>query len=166
MLIDISYFVSGPCHLQNASAGQMASQNSVAVKETVDAYISRYQSVYLEKMLGSTVAGYVTDYLDTLDGGTAESSNVYGKIADRLRLPFSCFVCFHILRDASQEPTVTGIKSAKSTDDKVQPVSRQVTLWNEMVNYHRDFITWMNTYSTVDIVYQSEMVEKINDFGV
>lgn len=52
MLIDVSYFVEGPRHIQNASTSKTAGADSLAVTGHIEAYIKELQPVFLEAMLG------------------------------------------------------------------------------------------------------------------
>ena len=58
MLIDVSYFVEGPRHIQNASTSKTAGADSLAVTGHIEAYIKELQPVFLEAMLGEKEAGY------------------------------------------------------------------------------------------------------------
>ena len=40
MLIDVSYFMSGPRHIENVSVAEMPSPQSLAVNEVINGYFS------------------------------------------------------------------------------------------------------------------------------
>ena len=52
MLIDVSYFTSGPRHIENASVAEMPSPNSLAVNEVINGYIKAFQSEFLHTAVG------------------------------------------------------------------------------------------------------------------
>ncbi len=52
MLIDVSYFTSGPRHIENASVAEMPSPNSLAVNEVINGYIKAFQSEFLHSAVG------------------------------------------------------------------------------------------------------------------
>ena len=43
MLIDVSYFMSGPRHIENVSVVEMPSPQSLAVNEVINGYIKAFQ---------------------------------------------------------------------------------------------------------------------------
>lgn len=52
MLIDLSYFVDGPRHIQNATLGipgKMPNLNAEEVNAAIDAYIRQYQRPFLKR---------------------------------------------------------------------------------------------------------------------
>ena len=50
MLIDVSYFTSGPRHIENASVAEMPSPQSLAVNEVINGYIKAFQTEFLHQM--------------------------------------------------------------------------------------------------------------------
>lgn len=46
MLIDVSYFVSGPRHIQNASMSKTAGADSLAVRGHIEAYIKEVAACF------------------------------------------------------------------------------------------------------------------------
>lgn len=103
MLIDVSYFVSGPRRIQNASTSKTAGADSLAVTGHIEEYIKKLQPVFLEAMLGEKEAGYAMDYLDmTVDEENEDTEpSKYEIVCNKLKEPFADFVLFHILRDSS-----------------------------------------------------------------
>ena len=67
MLIDVSYFLSGPRHIDNATLAELPSQDSIAVNDMIVAYIKEYQPQFLSSMLGSKLSREVTDYLELIE---------------------------------------------------------------------------------------------------
>ena len=56
MLIDVSYFTSGPRHIMNATAATMPQQNSLSVNAAIVGYIKHYQLAFLCELLGDSMA--------------------------------------------------------------------------------------------------------------
>lgn len=51
MLIDVSYFMSGPRHIENVSVAEMPSPQSLAVNEVINGYIKAFQPEFSPGML-------------------------------------------------------------------------------------------------------------------
>jgi hypothetical protein len=64
MLIDVSYFILGPRHIQNATISATQSQNSLSVNAAILGYVRHYQLAFLCEMLGDELAVSVDDYLN------------------------------------------------------------------------------------------------------
>lgn len=158
MLIDCSYFLEGPRHILNATAGNSAPKplpilpgslpmdNSVAVNKTIEAYIAEYQEEFLKRMLGEALGNKAHTYLVALE----EDENPvrkpsYDEALERLKTSFADYVFFHILRDANTQATVTGLVRLKCANEYVSPIRRQVTVWNSMVDRNTAFATWAAT---------------------
>lgn len=54
MLIDVSYFMSGPRHIENVSVAEMPSPQSLAVNEVINGYIKAFQPEFLRNVVGVT----------------------------------------------------------------------------------------------------------------
>ena len=67
MLIDVSYFMSGPRHIENASVAEMPSPNSLAVNEVINGYIKAFQSEFLHTAVGFSLSQAITDYLEIVE---------------------------------------------------------------------------------------------------
>lgn len=67
MLIDVSYFTSGPRHIENASVAEMPSPNSLAVNEVINGYIKAFQSEFLHSAVGFSLSQAITDYLEIIE---------------------------------------------------------------------------------------------------
>ena len=168
MLIDVSYFVSGSRHIQNASISNTAGADSLAVKGVIESYIKELQPVFLDAMLGEKEASYAMDFLDmpvNEDAGGEPSK--YEAVCDKLKEPFADFVLFHILRDASSEATITGNVRLKCANEYISPVNAQVIAWNRMVSANVKFIQWARDGNCpIDLVTQTNMLIKINQFNL
>lgn len=181
MLIDCSYFLEGPRHIQNATAGDsnpkpqpilpgtLPMDNSVAVNKTIEAYIAEFQEEFLKRMLGETIGNKAHTYLVALEEDKNPSHNPsYDGVLEKLKEPFADYVFFHILRDANTQSTVTGLVKLKCANEYVAPIRRQVTVWNSMVDRNRLFASW--AYSSDcpmrDIVVDSYLLKKTNVFNL
>lgn len=155
MLIDVSYFTSGPRHIENASVANIPSQNSIAVNEAIAGYIKCYQREFLAGVLGQNLVESFVDYLAILEQETSEKekldkdSNIdpleeskYELVCKRIREPFADYVFFHILRDMNEQATITGLLRLKCANTYVAPIRRQVSIWNSMVEKNRQFVRW------------------------
>lgn len=181
MLIDCSYFMEGPRHIQNATCGKgnlkplpvltgtLPMDNSVAVNKTIEAYIAEFQEEFLKGMLGETVGNKAHTYLVTLDeDGTPSQNPTYDAVLERLKVPFADYVFFHILRDANTQSTVTGLVRLKCANEYVAPIRRQVTVWNSMVDRNRLFASWAKTSECPlrGIEVDTCLLTKINPFNL
>lgn len=169
MLIDVSYFMSGSRHIQNASISKTAGADSLAVSGHIEAYIKELQPVFLEAMLGEKEADYAMDYLELSDdeGNEGADSSKYEIVCNKLKEPFADYVLFHILRDASSEATITGNVRLKCANEYISPVRAQVVVWNRMVSENVKFIQWAREGNCpIDLVTQTNMLIKINQFNL
>ncbi|MCR8919192.1 hypothetical protein [Bacteroides sp. ET225] len=168
MLIDVSYFVAGSRHIQNASISNTAGADSLAVKGVIESYIKELQPVFLDAMLGEKEASYAMDFLDMPVGEDAGGEpSKYEAVCDKLKEPFADFVLYHILRDASSEATITGNVRLKCANEYISPVNAQVVAWNRMVSANVKFIQWARDGNCpIDLVTQTNMLNKINRFNL
>lgn len=169
MLIDVSYFVSGPRRIQNASISKTAGADSMAVNGHIEAYIKELQPVFLEAMLGEKEAGYAMDYLDMADdeGNEGTESSKYEIVCDKLKEPFADYVLFNILRDASSQATITGNVRLKCANEYVSPIKVQVIVWNRMVDTNVKFILWAREGNCpIALETQTNMLNRINQFNL
>lgn len=176
-LIDCSYFYAGPLQVQNARPIDALDANALAVRESITAYIERYQGEYLEKMLGEELAQQVAEYLDDIVegrmvqpeidviGGDDNASADMSDLCDRLRLSFAHYVYYKLVGDANQTMTITGLMKLKSANEN-QPIRNRMTrVWNEMVDLHLKFVKWADV-SSYNVFYREEMVTYINQFNL
>lgn len=169
MLIDVSYFVSGPRHIQNASTSKTAGADSLAVNGHIEAYIKELQPVFLEAMLGEKEAGYAMDYLDMADDEENEGTepSKYEIVCDKLKEAFADYVLFNILRDASSQATITGNVRLKCANEYVSPIKAQVIAWNRMVDANVKFILWAREGNCpIPLETQTNMLNRINQFNL
>lgn len=169
MLIDVSYFVSGSRHIQNASMSKTAGADSMAVNGVIEAYIKELQPVFLEAMLGEKEAGYAMDYLDMSDDEENEDTepSKYEIVCDKLKDAFADYVLFNILRDASSQATITGNVRLKCANEYVSPIKAQVIAWNRMVDANVKFILWAREGNCpIPLETQTNMLNRINQFNL
>ena len=168
MLIDVSYFVAGSRHIQNASISNTAGADSLAVKGVIESYIKELQPIFLDAMLGEKEASYAMDFLDMPVGEDAGGEpSKYEAVCDKLKEPFADFVLYHILRDASSEATITGNVRLKCANEYISPVNAQVVAWNRLVSANVKFILWASDGNCpIDLVTQTNMLNKINRFNL
>lgn len=182
MLIDVSYFLAGPRHIANATLAELPSQDSIAVNDTIVAYIKEFQPLFLSSMLGNKLSKEVTDYLELLEQENAEAEedseeettvaageeeSKYESLCKLLREPFANYVFFYILRDANTQATIKGLVLLKCDNTYVSPIQRQVSIWNDMVKKNREFVRWASSKQcpfTVSI--DSNLLTPINTFNL
>lgn len=152
MLIDVSFFISGPRHIRNASIAEMPSQDSLSVNEAIEGYIKAFQLEYLRSAVGSYLSRAITDYLEIVEHEKEESAEEkegsesgYALLCDQLREPFADYVFFHILRDMNTQATITGLVRLKCANEYVSPIRKQVNTWNSMVSKNRLFMEWVSS---------------------
>lgn len=168
MLIDCSYFIDGPRHIQNATRGgsrRMPNANSEEVNAAIEAYIRMFQRPFLKASLGVPVAGAVSSYLKLHEKYEGEEHDAdLDTVIERLREPFANYVFYKILRDSNSQATMTGLVRLKCTNDYVAPIRRQVSVWNDMVDMIADFSAWCKTSDchVSGIVTDSNLLTKIN----
>lgn len=174
MLIDVSYFTSGPRHIMNATANASPNQNQLSVNKAIMGYVRHYQMAFLCEMLGDALALQLNDYMAEKDA--AENDNLafevnegYEVLLSKLRESFADYVFFYILRDASTQATDRGLVIWKNENEVVSPISRQVSVWNEMVKRNIRFKAWASVQSATPYslaVVSDNMVTRINPFNL
>lgn len=142
MLIDCSYFLDGPRHIQNASLGTMPNPDAEDANEAIKAYIKMYQRPFLKEALGAPIAGAIIAYLKLIDQDEEEHDAALDMVIEQLREPFANYVFYKILRDNNSQATMTGLVRLKCANDYVAPIRRQVSTWNDMVDMLADFSAW------------------------
>lgn len=168
MLIDCSYFVDGPRHIQNATlgdSGRMPKANSEEVNAAIEAYIKMFQWPFLKEALGAPIASSVNSYLKLHEKYEGKDHDVdLDMVIEQLREPFANYVFYKILRDSNSQATMTGLVRLKCANDYVAPIRRQVSTWNDMVNMIADFSTWCKSSDchVSGIVTDSNLLTKIN----
>ncbi|MBQ7204665.1 MAG: hypothetical protein IJS04_02375 [Muribaculaceae bacterium] len=176
MLIDVSYFTSGPRHILNASTNATPAQNSVSVNKFIMGYVSHYQLAFLCEMLGDDLAASINAYLvekDEAEPAEEQSEFVvnegYELLCDKLRESFADYVFFYILRDANTQSTDRGIVIWKNENETVAPIHRQCAVWNEMVNRNIRFKAWAAGQTAAPYclaAVSDNMVTRINPFNL
>lgn len=168
MLIDCSYFVDGPRHIQNATlgdSGRMPKANSEEVNAAIEAYIKMFQWPFLKEALGAPIASSVNSYLKRHEKYEGEKHDAdLDMVIEQLREPFANYVFYKILRDSNSQATMTGLVRLKCANDYVAPIRRQVSTWNDMVNMIADFSAWCKSSDchVSGIVTDSNLLTKIN----
>ena len=151
MLIDVSFFTSGPRCIENASIATMPTSQSLSVNEAIEGYIVAFQEEFLYKVVGAELASALKDYMKLVENDeekpdSVESpTSIFGLMCRKLREPFADYVFYHILRDANTQATMKGLVRLKCSNEYVSPVKRQVSTWNSMVDKIRLFIEWAMT---------------------
>ena len=181
MLIDVSYFTSGPRHIENASVAEMPSPNSLAVNEVIIGYIKAFQSEFLRNVVGDSLSQAVADYLDIIEQEKeyapdevdisvekVDYQSGYAVLCEKLREPFADYVFYHILRDVNTQTTVTGLVRLKCANEYVAPFKRQVSAWNGMVKRNRLFVEWAMSDDCpfTGLKIQKNLLTPINAFNL
>ena len=169
MLIDCSYFIDGPRHIQNATLGKMPNPNAEEVNAAIKAYIQKFQWPFLKGVTGAPLAGAVTAYLKLMDKDETEKRDAeLDAVIEQLREPFANYVFYKILRDGNSQATMTGLVRLKCANDYVAPLRRQVSTWNDMVDMIADFTTWSKSSDcpVSGIITESNFLTKINSLNL
>lgn len=169
MLIDCSYFTTGPRHIQNASLGNNAlSPDGRAANAAIEAYIAEYQEPFLIDALGERLGNKVNAYLVCVDEGDKVANEKYDVVCERLKDAFADYVFFHIMRDSNTQQTMTGLVRLKCANEYVAPIARQVNIWNGMVNKNKRFAEWCASEDCPlgGISMSDELVTAINRFNL
>ncbi len=174
MLIDVSYFTSGPRHIMNATANASPNQNQLSVNKAIMGYVKHYQMAFLCEMLGDALALLLNNYMAEKEA--AENDNLdfdvnegYEMLMSKLRESFADYVFFYILRDAATQATDRGLVIWKNDNEVVSPISRQVSVWNEMVNRNIRFKAWAAGQTAAPYclaAVSDNMVTRINTFNL
>ena len=165
MLIDVSYFTAGPRQILIATLGKGTSKENAVIEQ----YITEYQEEFLCRVLGENAGETVQSYLCELDDNPeADTNKDMESICAKLRKPFADYVFFHVLRDAGQTSTITGLVKLKVANAYVEPIVRQVTTWNRMVNSLNLFAEWVDNGEcpVSGIVIDEYLLIPINRFNV
>jgi hypothetical protein len=168
MLVDVSYFTTGPRHILNASLGTLPNPNAQEVNAAIEDYIAYYQEQYLYEMLGETLGNKVNAYLVCQDEGDNINKENIETLCAQLRQSFADYVYYKIIGDSNEQATITGLQRLKSANSFVAPITRQVKVWNAMVERNQRFVQWSKSsecYFT-NIHTSSNMLTKINSFNL
>lgn len=146
MLLDVSFFTTGPRRVLNAFADEVTTDvprpHYQAVQEFVEGYIERYEPMFLRQVVGDELAAMLEDYGESkAEGGDGfVEDQEYEYLLTWLLEPMADYVMYKILRDAGQDVTVTGAVKVDTDNVYVDAATRQVTVWNEMVEELRAFV--------------------------
>lgn len=174
MLIDVSYFTSGPRHIMNATANASPNQNQLSVNKAIMGYVKHYQMAFLCEMLGDALALLLNGYMAEKEAAEKDNQDFdvnegYEMLMSKLRESFADYVFFYILRDAATQATDRGLVIWKNDNEVVSPISRQVSVWNEMVNRNIRFKAWVGAQSSAPYsvaVVSDNMITRINPFNL
>lgn len=175
MLINVSFFISGPRHIQNASIAEMPTHDSLAVNEAIEGYIKAFQLEFLRSSVGSDLSRAITDYLEIVEqekeevteDEEKESESGYALLCDKLREPFADYVFFHILRDMNTQATITGLVRLKCANEYVSPIGKQVSTWNSMVKKNQMFVEWAaSSDCPFNVKIDKNLLTLINTFNL
>lgn len=67
MLVDVSYFISGPRQIRNATTAKMPTAEGLSANNVIYGYIRSFQRKFLNDVVGFTLAGQITDYLEIIE---------------------------------------------------------------------------------------------------
>ena len=117
MLVDVSYFISGPRQIRNATTAKMPTAEGLSANNVIYGYIRSFQRKFLNDVVGFTLAGQITDYLEMIENESPKTKNdtvsPYEYVCRQLRESFADYVFYHILRDMNTDATVTGLIQLK-----------------------------------------------------
>lgn len=162
MLIDVSYFINGPRHILNASVADTPKQDSVAVNAHITGYINAYEMEFLRNVLGEELAEEVSE-----ESKGVEVNLSIAELCEYLKEPLADYVFYHILRDAGEQVTATGVVNLKSANEYVSPLRAQVATWNTMVSKLERFIKWVKSDECeYTITIAPHMLKTINNLNI
>lgn len=163
MLIDVSFFISGPRHIMNAVSNTVPNANNSAVNNAIMGYIKNYQKSFLCGMLGMDLGIKVDKYILAKDDGSSEINNEYEDLCERLQESFADYVFFYILRNANREMMISGLVMLKNANSYISPLDKGVEVWNEMVQKN---IVFNDYASTKGIDVDKNLITPINPFNI
>ena len=68
MLVDVSYFISGPRQIRNATTAKMPTAEGLSANNVIYGYIRSFTTEnFLNDVVGFTLAGQITDYLEIIE---------------------------------------------------------------------------------------------------
>lgn len=167
MLIDCSFFTSGPRFILNASMGSMPNPNAEEVCRSIAGHIAAHQELFLLRMLGDGMGERMQKYIAERDYSHIPEEPMEA-VAEKLCEPFADYVFFQILRENANQATITGLVRLKSANEHVSPLRRQVTVWNSMVEKNRRFAAWARSSAcpVAGITVSEQMLTKINTLNI
>lgn len=171
MLVDVSYFTAGPRQIRNATTAKMPTTEGLSANNAIYGYIRSLQRKFLNDVVGITLAGQITDYLEMMENESAETKDdtvsPYEYVCRQLRESFADYVFYHILRDMNTDATVTGLVQLKSSNKYVSPIRRQVTTWNSMVEKNKQFVCWASSDECpFKVSINKNLLTPINSFNL
>ena len=166
MLIDITYFTSGPRQIENAVSVVSPSAQQQAVGNVIEKYISHLQGKFLDAAVGASMRSFIEGYLEDSESKDFTEDPDTEVLLEYLREPLADYVLYYILRDAGQQPTVTGLVELKSANSYVEPLTRQAHVWNRMADGVASLVEYCSAEDCpFDITVQRYMLMKINPMG-
>ena len=161
-MIDYTFFQDGLLMVDGAMALASPSPTTTAIKNRIDWYIQRYEPEYMCKLLGEEL------YKDFLDNGESdkwvEFKELLVKSNDLAKTsPIANYVYFFLVRDSQSTATINGVK--KDGDNLVNPQTKMVQAWNDMVNTTRRIYTWL-CRNFHNVQTEQELLETINILNV
>lgn len=171
MLVDVSYFTAGPRQIRNATTAKMPTTEGLSANNAIKGYIRSLQRQFLNDVVGLTLAGQITDYLEMMEDESVkphdDTISPYEYVCKQLRESFADYVFYHILRDMNTEVTVTGLVQLKSSNKYVAPIQRQVSIWNSMVVRNKQFVQWASSDECpFKVSVNKNMLTPINRFNL
>ena len=161
-MIDYTFFQDGLLMVDGAMALAAPSPTNAAIKNRIDWYIQRYEPEYMCKLLGE---GLYEDFLDNGESDKwAEFKELLVKSNDLAKTsPIANYVYFFLVRDSQSAATINGVK--KDGDNLVNPQTKMVQAWNDMVNTTRRIYTWL-CRNFHNVQTEQELLETINILNV
>ena len=163
MLIDVSYFTSGPRHIENASVAEMPSPQSLAVNEVINGYIKAFQTEFLHTAVGFSLSQAITDYLEIVEQEKEDSSDEVDILEKDEPQSGYALLC-----DMNTQATITGLVRLKCANEYISPIKRQVSVWNSMVKKNRLFVEWAMSDDCpfTGLKIQKNLLTPINAFNL
>lgn len=162
MLIDVTFFTSGPRQIENAVATQKTA-NQIAVAERINGYIEALQPEFLRRAAGKQWCSVIDEYSKTDHQEPSEEELKVGNLADMLKEPFADYVFFYMLRDMNVQPTITGLVQLKCANSYVSPLEKGVQTWNRMVDKMRMYV---GEIAVEGVTVDSDLLTHINTFNL
>lgn len=112
LMYHISY---PPWQIRNATTAKMPTAEGLSANNVIYGYIRSFQRKFLNDVVGFTLAGQITDYLEIIENESPKTENdtvsPYEYVCRQLRESFADYVFYHILRDMNTDATVTDLYS-------------------------------------------------------
>lgn len=137
-----------------------------AERGLLDSYINLYEPEYLLRVLGQAVYDEFTAYLTDEPAEKVEKWERLKELLTGGCKPVACYVYVHYVGECGRSVTRSGVVKSSADDDLVAPGPLQVRAWNLMARQNRLVYELLCGDGYDGAVFDSYMMETINDLGI